>query len=226
MKTPKLFKKYFDGWPQLVCFDLDGTLVDSAPDLAAAIDRVLLEQDKEAAGEDRVRQWVGQGASLLVKRAMEWAEIGESAYEKCYQSFLLAYKESLTNKTVLYPHVLDLLKALKMNKVPMAVVTNKPSVFTKPILEHFELQDYFAWILSADSLAEKKPSPAPLLHCSEGIEAEESQCLMVGDSITDFHAAQAAGFKVALLTYGYHQDTKLDALGADMLLDDLIELLL
>lgn len=226
MRTPKYFKKWFDTWPQLVCFDLDGTLVDSVPDLAFAVDSMLLEQDKAPASEDLVRQWVGQGAANLVVQAMLWAEIEDEHYEACYRSFLIAYQNNLANNTKLYANVLDLLKALKMNRVPMALITNKPSVFVKPILEHFEISDYFSWILGADTLDEKKPSPLPLLYCAEAIEADITQCVMIGDSQTDSRAAIAAGFKNVLVTYGYHQNIDLSSLEPDLLVDDLVELLL
>ncbi len=226
MRTPRHFKKWFDAWPQLVCFDLDGTLVDSVPDLAVALDVFLLEQGKKTAGEDLVRQWVGHGASNLVTQAMAWAEIDDALYEACYRTFLLAYKDKLTQKTQLYANVLDLLKALKSNRVPMALITNKPSAFVKPILDHFEISDYFSWILGADTLDEKKPSPMPLLYCAEAIEAEAGQCVMVGDSQTDSRAAVAAGFKNVLVTYGYHQGVDLSSLEPDLLVDDLVELLL
>jgi len=226
MRIPRHFKKWFDAWPQLVCFDLDGTLVDSVPDLAVAVDTFLLEQGKKAAGEVLVRQWVGHGASNLVIQAMAWAEIDDGLYEACYRSFLLAYKDKLTQKTQLYANVLDLLKALKSNRVPIALITNKSSAFVKPILDHFEISDYFSWILGADTLDEKKPSPMPLLYCAEAIEAEAEQCVMIGDSQTDSRAAVAAGFKNVLVTYGYHQGVDLSSLEPDLLVDDLVELLL
>lgn len=226
MRTPKHFKKWFDAWPQLVCFDLDGTLVDSVPDLTNAVDAFLLEHGKQAAGEGNVREWVGNGAASLVQRAMDWASIDEMHYQACYKTFLVTYKGALTEKTQLYANVLDLLKALKLNHVPMALITNKPSAFVRPILDHFELSDYFSWILGADTLEEKKPSPMPLIYCAEAIEAEAGQCVMIGDSQTDSRAANAAGFKNVLVTYGYHQGVDLNSLEADLLIDDLVELLL
>jgi len=203
MKTPKHFKEWFDGWPQLVCFDLDGTLIDSVPDLTIAIDAFLLEQGKTLAGEERIRQWIGLGVAKLVTQAMEWANIDTNLHEHCYRIFLVTYQKNLTKNTVIYPHVKDLLNAFKVNKVPMALITNKPSVFVRPILDHFELTNYFAWILAADTLPEKKPSAMPLLYCSDAIEAQSEQCLMVGDSLTDYRAANAAGFRSAIVTYGY-----------------------
>ncbi|MBJ7537001.1 phosphoglycolate phosphatase [Marinomonas transparens] len=225
MKVPKHFKEWFEGWPELVCLDLDGTLVDSVPDLAIAVDAFLTDFGVALAGEERVRGWIGFGASKLVEQALQWANIDANKHEEAYRIFLLHYRNHLTNKTTLYPNVQALLKAFKHNGVPVALVTNKPSVFVKPILDHFELTEQFGWLLGGDTLEEKKPSALPLLHCSESIEALPEKCLMIGDSITDFRAANNAGFKCALVTYGYHQGVDLASLGADAVIDDLTELL-
>ncbi|MBR7887489.1 phosphoglycolate phosphatase [Marinomonas sp. A79] len=225
MKTPRYFSTWFEGWPELVCLDLDGTLVDSVPDIAGAVDAFLVELGAPLAGEERVRTWIGFGATKLIDQALEWAHLDAGLHEEAYRLFLLHYRAHLTDKSTLYPNVKALLKALKHNGVPVALITNKPSVFVKPILDHFELTEQFGWLLGGDTLEEKKPSPMPLLYCSESIEALPEKCLMVGDSITDFNAAKNAGFKCALVTYGYHQGIDLAALGADVLMDDLAELL-
>jgi len=226
MKTPRHFKRWFDGWPDLVCFDLDGTLVDSVPDIAASVDAFLTEQGVALAGEDRVRGWVGLGSAKLIEQAMAWADLDPNKHEECYSRFLKHYFEHSTDKTKLYSNVKELLKAFKHQGVPVALVTNKPGVFIKPILDHFEITEHFGWFLGGDTLAEKKPSALPLLHCSEAIEAEPEKCLMIGDSITDFRAANNAGFKCALVTYGYHQGVDFASLGADAVMDDLAELLI
>ncbi|MEP2616408.1 MAG: phosphoglycolate phosphatase [Marinomonas sp.] len=226
MKTPKLFSKWFEGWPELVCLDLDGTLVDSVPDIAGAVDAFLAELGAPLAGEDLVRTWVGFGSAKLIEQALEWANLDAEKHEEAYRIFLMHYHAHLTDRTTLYPNVAALLKALKHNGVPVALITNKPSVFVKPMLDHFELTEQFGWLLGGDTLEEKKPSAFPLLHCSESIEALPEKCLMIGDSITDFNAAKNAGFKCALVTYGYHQGVDLAGLGADAVMDDLAELLM
>ncbi|MGO2236473.1 phosphoglycolate phosphatase [Marinomonas sp. UCMA 3892] len=226
MKTPSYFSKWFDGgWPELVCLDLDGTLVDSVPDIAAAVDAFLAELGAPLAGEERVRSWVGFGSAKLIEQALEWADIDSAKQEEAYRIFLTHYHAHLTDGTTLYPNVKALLKAFKHNGVPVALITNKPSVFVKPMLDHFELTEQFGWLLGGDTLEEKKPSAMPLLHCSESIEALPENCLMIGDSITDFKAASNAGFKCALVTYGYNQGVDLKELGADAIIDDLAELL-
>ncbi|TYL47122.1 phosphoglycolate phosphatase [Marinomonas sp. IMCC 4694] len=225
MKTPRYFSTWFEGWPELVCLDLDGTLVDSVPDIASAVDAALYELGSTLAGEDLVRSWVGFGSAKLIDQALEWANLETDLHGEAYRIFLLHYRAHLTDKTTLYPNVKALLKAFKHNGVPVALITNKPSVFVKPMLDHFGLTEQFGWLLGGDTLEEKKPSALPLLYCSESIDALPEKCLMIGDSITDFNAAKNAGFKCALVTYGYHQGVDLTTLGADAILDDLAELL-
>ncbi|MBM6551514.1 phosphoglycolate phosphatase [Marinomonas ostreistagni] len=226
MRTPKHLKAMFDGWPELVCFDLDGTLVDSVPSIAAALDKCLVELGASAAGEERVRGWVGYGSAKLVQQAMEWAGLPAERSEEAYKVFLKAYFENLTQGTVLYANVESLLKAFKFQQVPMALVTNKPSLFIKPLLDHFGISTYFSWMLGGDSLEARKPDPLPLVHCMEDIEAVPENCLMIGDSLADYRAAKAAGFKCALVTYGYNHGVDLNELEADVLIDDLAELLM
>lgn len=226
MKIPRHLKQLFDGWPELVCFDLDGTLVDSVPDIAGAVDAFLVAHNAPLAGEERVRTWVGFGSAKLIEQAMAWADIDPNKHEECYSIFLKHYFTHLTDNTTLYPNVKALLKALKHRGVPVALVTNKPGVFIKPILDHFEITEHFGWFLGGDTLVERKPSGLPLLHCCDAIEAGPEKCLMIGDSITDFRAANNAGFKCALVTYGYNQGVDLATLGADVVIDDLVELLI
>ncbi|MCC4273225.1 phosphoglycolate phosphatase [Marinomonas communis] len=226
MKTPKHLKRLFEGWPELVCFDLDGTLVDSVPDIAAAMDKSLVAMGASPAGEERVRGWVGYGSAKLVQQAMEWANLPAERIEEGYKLFLKEYFDNLAGSSTLYANVESILKAFKYQKVPVALITNKPSLFIKPLLDHFGISTYFSWMLGGDSLAEKKPSPLPLLHCMEDIEAAPEKCLMVGDSLADYRAAKAAGFKCALVTYGYNHGVDLKELEADVLIDDLAELLM
>ena len=226
MRTPKHLQRLFDGWPDLVCFDLDGTLVDSVPDIANAVDKALLSQGAEPAGEINVRGWIGHGSTTLIRRAMTWADVPEEHYEDVYSGFLKAYFEHLADESTLYSNVESVLKAFKHQNVPIALITNKPSVFVKPLLDHFGISNYFSWMLGADSLDEKKPSPVPLLHCAEDVDAEPARCLMIGDSLADHSAARAAGFKSALVTYGYNHGLDLTTLEADVLIDDLVELLM
>ncbi len=225
MRTSIHFKRWFYEYPELVCFDLDGTLVDSVPDITSAIDVALEALGSNKAGEVRVRGWVGFGLCKLIEQALDWAQLDRIHYEEVYKMFLQHYYLHVADNTQLYPNVKVLLEAFKHQNIPMALITNKPSVFIKPILDYFGITEYFAWFLGGDSLEEHKPSAMPLLYCSAFIEAKPKNCLMIGDSITDYRAANNAGFKCALVTYGYHQGIDLVSLGADVVMDDLVELL-
>ena len=204
----------FTTTPKLVMFDLDGTLVDSAFDIAAAVDKVFSDNNKPLAGEERIRQWVGNGAERLIRRALVWlecldnekeldSEVFESAadnlpekeVQEYLQQFLDAYKKTPIEKTVLYPGVKECLQLLHDQKVPMALITNKPIELTWPILKGLKIDHYFTLVLGGDSLSEKKPSPLPLQHALDFYLVPSSQSIMVGDSKADIFAAQAAAVK-------------------------------
>lgn len=212
-------------WPQLVCFDLDGTLVDSAPSIAYAIDSSLKEFGIKPAGVDQVRRWIGLGSSHLIKKTQEWAQLSDTKYKSLHEVFSKHYENNVTFNATLYSNVELTLKALKNQNIPIALITNKPSTFVKPLMDHFRLSPYFHLMLGGDTLPEKKPSPLPITHCLDYFNLHPDNALMVGDSITDFQAARSAGVKSALVTYGYHQDINLKELGAHLLIDDLLELI-
>lgn len=208
---------------RLVMFDLDGTLVDSVPDLAAAVDSMLLSLGREAAGVDQVRQWVGNGAAMLVQRAltgsMQPPEIPHELFQSAYEHFLNAYRSENGKQSRLYPGVADTLSFITEQVEHIAVITNKPAQFTQVLLDQFDIPQ-FDLVLSGDSLSEKKPHPLPLQHCMNTFLCKPDEVLMVGDSVSDVRAAQAAKAPVACVTYGYHQGVDLRALQADYLLDN------
>ena len=209
--------------PQLVMFDLDGTLVDSVPDLAAAVDEMLARRGRPPAGIERVREWVGNGSPILVRRALagsiEHAGVDETEAAVALADFLDAYARDHTATTV-YPGVLKLLGWLREQGVALAVVTNKPLQFVAPILEQTGLGE-FAWIIGGDSLPVKKPDPAGLLHVlrSAGVAAQHS--LFVGDSRNDVLAARAAGVPVVAVSYGYNHGRPIAEENPDLLVDSL-----
>ena len=213
--------------PQLIMLDLDGTLVDSVPDLAIAVDQMLTQMDRPVAGEDKVRDWVGNGASMLVARALADSmhpdahhKEGE-LYEAAYLAFLKAYAESNGRYAQIYPGVEAALEKWSQQKVPLAVVTNKPMLFTKALLKSLRLSRYFHFVVGGDSLPQKKPDPAPLLHVIQQLDAEPEACWMVGDSINDVQAGRAAGCKVAAVSYGYNHGEDIADSGPDLLVDRL-----
>ncbi|APE29988.1 phosphoglycolate phosphatase [Halomonas aestuarii] len=212
---------------RLVAFDLDGTLVDSVPDLAAAVDAALADLGLAPRGEPRVRDWVGNGSLRLMARALESAqdrEPDEALLARAHQGFLAHYGRAPSARTRLYPGVREALEGLQARGVNLALVTNKPSAFIAPILEAFGLHGRFALCLGGDSLASKKPDPAPLLHVAAQCDIPPSACLMVGDSRHDIEAGRAAGFRTLAVPYGYNHGVPVTLSHPDGTVESLAEL--
>ncbi len=222
---------YENEFPQLVLFDLDGTLLDSAPDLSLAVDRMLATMGLPLAGETRVRNWVGNGAQMLVKRALTQSEnpLGIEPelerFDQGFELFLQNYGECCAEQSQLYPGVLELLNFLQDQRVVMGLVTNKPIQFTDTLMDEFNLGRFFSITLGGDSLLEKKPDPLPLLHAMKQMAVTPETTLMVGDSRSDIKAAQAAGCKVVAVTYGYNHGVPVSAYQPDTIVDNLAELI-
>src|SRR5690554_2598984 len=192
-------QRLFDGGlPQLVMFDLDGTLVDSVPDLAAAVDQMLMLRGRPPAGIERVRNWVGNGALVLVRRALAGsighAAVDEAEAQAALADFMRAYSGD-HSATFVYPGVPALLNWLRARDIPLAVVTNKPERFVAPLLEEKGL-GAFDWIIGGDTLPQKKPDPAGLIQVMHEAGVAPQHSLFVGDSRNDVRAARAAGVKV------------------------------
>lgn len=215
---------------QLIMLDLDGTLVDSVPDLVHAVDKMLIEMDRSVAGESRVRDWVGNGAAMLVSRAlsgrMDPASEHRSGelFEAAYLSFLKHYAEVNGRYAQLYPGVEVALERWAAQKIPLAVITNKPMVFTRALLKSLRLARYFHFVLGGDSLPEKKPHPMPLLNVIDKLGADAELCWMVGDSRNDVEAARAAGCKTACVRYGYNHGEPIEQSAPDLVVDSLADL--
>ena len=206
-----------------VIFDLDGTLVDSAADIAEAVNRTLVDQGLPRVDEARVRTWIGDGVGNLVRTAL--ADAGSTrSVDEVLPGFMVHYRQCLLRSPRLYPGVVPALQALHARGVPLAICTNKPSAMLPPLLAYLQIDGYFEQVIGGDSLPERKPSAAPLLYLCERFGAMPAQCLMVGDSATDLGAARAAGMPIALVRYGYPRDLDLEQAGAVALVDDLREL--
>lgn len=219
-------------WPGVALFDLDGTLVDSAPDLAAAVDQMLEHLGRSPAGIDRVRNWVGNGAAILIRRALA----GQTDWEPARPADDALFKDALTifyhhyglingRYSRVYPGVEDCLTHLRQQGCRLAVVTNKPEQFVAPLLEHMGLDHWFDLSIGGDTLPVKKPDPAPLLHAMEQLGGTKGTSVMVGDSAADVNAAIAAGIPCVAVRYGYNFGGPVDSLGADAVVDSLAELL-
>lgn len=211
---------------QFVAFDLDGTLVNSVPDIAWAVDQMAGEMAMPLPGFDKVRDWVGDGVRRLVKRALTGERDGEpepGLYQRGFEAFRRAYREHLAVETCLYPDVREVLERLQTCGLRMACITNKAAEFTAPLLKALDLDKYFDSVLSGDSLAARKPDPLPLLYAAREIGIAPAASCMVGDSRNDILAARAAGFRAVGVRYGYGGDA-LDDVRADAWLDALAEL--
>ncbi len=203
-----LLRELFRGEvPRLVMFDLDGTLVDSVPDLAAAIDKTLRDLERPAAGVAQVRDWVGNGARVLVRRALAGGlaheHIDETLTEQALELFMQHYAENHA-LTEVYPGVRPVLDWLREQQVELAIVTNKPERFVAPLLDEKGLGGYFRWIVGGDTLPQQKPDPAALLHVLRLARVTAEQALFVGDSRNDVLAAKSAGVPCVALSYGYN----------------------
>jgi phosphoglycolate phosphatase len=214
--------------PSLVMFDLDGTLVDSVPDLAAAIDQTLVLLGLPAAGIEQVRDWVGNGARVLVRRALagglQHEHIDEARGEQALELFMQLYATS-HGLTRVYPGVREALDWLREQKVELAIVTNKPERFVAPLLDEKGLGGYFRWIIGGDTLPQQKPDPAALRHVLQLARIEAGQALFIGDSRNDVLAAKAAGVACVALTYGYNHGRPIAEENPARVLDNLRELL-
>lgn len=207
-----------------VVFDLDGTLVDSAGDIAEAVNRTLEDLSLPRVSETTVRSWIGEGVRNLVVTALRDAGI-DLTLETVMPVFMRHYHDCLLRSPRLYDGVRATLEALQARGLPMAICTNKPAALVPPLLEHLGIASFFAHIIGGDSLPQRKPSPEPLQHVAALLGQPVQACLMVGDSATDLHAANNAGMPVVLVRYGYRRDLDLDAADAVAVIDDMRELL-
>ncbi|KFZ36220.1 phosphoglycolate phosphatase [Shewanella mangrovi] len=190
-----------------IAFDLDGTLVDSVPDLAVATQRTLAELGLASVTEDQVRNWVGNGTTKLMERAINASsgELPSLAYlNDAMPVFMRHYEACLEQYSELYEGVAYVLQQLRAQGYRLAVVTNKPYKFSVPLLNAFGIGELFELILGGDSLAKMKPDPLPLTYLGEQWQLLPQQLLMVGDSKNDIRAAKAAGIASIGLTYGYN----------------------
>jgi phosphoglycolate phosphatase len=186
----------------LVAFDLDGTLVDSASDIAESVNRTLEEWSLPRVEEPVIRGWIGEGTRVLLQHALRHVR-STLDVDAVFPSLEVHYGDCLLLDPRVYPGVRETLDALRQANVRLAVCTNKPQRFIRPLLRALALEDYFQGIVGGDTLAERKPSARPLLHLVEHFGLAPGQCLMVGDSETDVLTARAAGVPMALVTYGY-----------------------
>jgi len=211
----------------MILFDLDGTLLDSAPDLAFSVNVMLARFGRAPCGEEDVRAWVGNGTARLLGRALTGrldGDPGPALVAEALPVFMAAYAENTLVRSALYPGARETLAALAEAGYALGCVTNKAGRFTVPVLRGLGLLDTFGIVLSGDSLPEMKPHPAPLLHAAAHFGVAPGDSLLVGDSITDIQAARAAGFAVVCMSYGYNHGQDIREARPDAVLDSLMEL--
>ncbi|MEM7194523.1 MAG: phosphoglycolate phosphatase [Pseudomonadota bacterium] len=208
---------------QGVLFDLDGTLIDSVPDIAASLNLALQEAGYRSVAEPKVREWVGNGSGKLVDRALQHL-LGQPPQkpvsDTVFAEFLRLYRIHICNKSTLYPGVLSTLETIHRAGLKMGVVTNKPLQHSEALLSRMQILDFFTCVVGGDSLAVRKPDPAPVLHACKTLEVAPKNSVMVGDSRADVVAAQRANCPVICLTYGYNQGQDLESLNPSALIED------
>jgi phosphoglycolate phosphatase len=214
----------------VLLFDLDGTLVDSAPDLALAVNKTLLDLGRAEFDQHTIHHWVGNGAKVLIERALSGAaeidpQLDPALSQDALAIFLTHYQQCLCVESTLYDDVKEGLLTLKNAGFRLAIITNKPAVFIQPILTGLGINNVFELLIGGDSLLERKPHPAPLHYALEELKVSAQQCVMIGDSKNDILAAKAAHIDSVGLTYGYNYGEDINQYQPQWCFDSFAELL-
>jgi 2-phosphoglycolate phosphatase len=186
---------------RVVLFDLDGTLLDTAPDMVGALNALRREAGLAPLPYDLVRAAVSHGAARVVKTG--FPDAAEDIAAALQRRFLDIYRGALSEGTRLFPGMDVVLDTLDARRLKAGIVTNKPQWLTEPLLQQLGLRPRFACVVSGDSVAERKPHPLPLLHAAELAGATAAECIYVGDALRDVQAAHAAGMPALVANYGY-----------------------
>lgn len=187
---------------QTVLFDLDGTLLDTAPDLAAALNTVLIEQHHDPLPFEHIRPWVSQGTTVLLKKGLNITE-ADPQFDALRQRFLDIYAAHIADQTRLFPGMTEVLNALETQSIRWGVVTNKAAFLTDPLLAQLDLTARSVCNISGDTLPQRKPHPAPLLHACQLAQSLPEHCVYVGDAERDIEAGYRAGMRTLVALYGY-----------------------
>jgi phosphoglycolate phosphatase len=190
-----------------VLLDLDGTLLDTAPDLAAAANAMLAEHGLEPLPARVVRDFIGRGIPHLVERCLQAA--GESLpcarLESALRSFGAHYRRLNGLESAAFPGVADALDRMRAARLRLACVTNKAAAFTAPLLEKSGLAPFFDTVVTSDQVGRRKPHPEPFLHACRELDVAPAAAAVIGDSANDAEGARAAGCRVLLVSYGYSE---------------------
>ena len=209
-----------------VAFDLDGTLVDTLPDLHEAANRMLGDIGRSKVVDSAMRAYMGDGVDHLVKRLLTGDPDGEpdaALFDRAGNAFRSHYARVLSRASRPFPGVVEGLQEMRRHGLRLACITNKPAGFTEPLLRDIGLAPYLDLVLSGDSLPRKKPDPLPLLRCAQVFGVPASRLLMIGDSPNDTRAARAAGCPVFCVPYGYRGTLGVHELDCDAIVPSLLD---
>jgi len=216
----------------LVMYDLDGTLLDTADEIAQAVNLTLNEFGLESVSVDQVRNWIGHGTGWLMKRAWEEQKgsadavkdtVSDADWDKVMKRFVHHYEATAGTTSTPFPHVLETLRKARDYGVKQAVVTNKERRFADRILEKHGLTDQFDLVICGDSLSVKKPNPAVITHCLNTLGATQGESLFIGDSEIDVSTAKAAGVMCWAVPYGYNLGRPISEAMPDRIVPDIRE---
>jgi len=200
-----------------VLLDLDGTLLDTAPDLAAAANAMLAEQGLARLPAGVIRGFIGRGIAHLVESCLQSSgyPLACARLEPALRSFGAHYARCNGRESRTFPGVTEALARMRAASLRLACVTNKAEAFTTPLLAKTGLAPYFDVVVTADQAGARKPHPAPFLRACEALGVAPSEALVIGDSANDAEGARAAGCRVLLVSYGYSEGRDVASLGAD-----------
>jgi len=211
-----------NGYPTVIVWDLDGTLIDSALDLAQALNRQLREHGRAGLDENLVRTMIGDGVAKLI----EWG-FAAGGHRMCgpeledlIPRFMTIYSACATDNTRLYAGAQQVLEHFSNAGVRQGICTNKPEGVTRQILSDLSIADYFGAVIGGDTTPAKKPDPLPLISCLDALNATHEQSIFIGDTGVDVATARAAGIPIGIVTFGYARKAVTD-LAADFLIDNL-----
>lgn len=211
---------------KVVMIDLDGTLLDTADDLALAANQMLRELGKPELSSETIQSYIGKGIERLIKRTLTGDMEGEpdaALLARAVPIYKNQYAQHLCVNTRPYPGVIDGINSLRKAGFRLACITNKTEIFTLPLLRATNLMDCFEIVLSGDSLPKRKPDPMPLLHICKFFDAQPHEALLIGDSLNDTTAARAAGCHIFCVPYGYNEGRHVRELDCDAIVDTVLD---
>jgi phosphoglycolate phosphatase len=211
---------------KLVLFDLDGTLVDTAPDLASAANGMLSDLGRASWSIERYRSWIGNGMTRFVKRALTGemhAEPEAALFESGFESFNRRYAQNVSGTSEVFTGAVAALDSLIQRGFVLGCVTNKAGEFARPLLKDLELDGYFSLVVAGDTVPKLKPDPMPLHYACEQVGTVPDHAVFVGDSANDVQAARAAAMPVICVSYGYNHGQDIREHEPDLVVDSLSE---